>query len=214
MIKTMNKYYYFDVTKYTATGFTTTDEAREWLLSDSCFRITGLATYLLYYNQDYVPPVLQSVPIIPEPTMNREKCLPDGVLPDYLSFGSYYFVSPRLKELFDRHHIAAFYSDAYLEMDSERHPYHLFAPTKAVDAIDREQSEYTEEPEDGISIRINKIKKLVLDNTKIPANTPLFQLGGTVKRIYLLRGDIAEELKTAGINGMVIEPVEDGQWVY
>ena len=88
----MDQYYYFNVNIFTGTGFTTTDETRDWLLKPDVV-IPRLAKYLFYEDKDFRPPLLQTISVVVEPTMNREECIPDRVLADYLGFGLYYFVS-------------------------------------------------------------------------------------------------------------------------
>ena len=210
-----DKYYYFVPNQYTDTGFTTTDEVRDWLF-DNSLRIANLARVLFYYDSNYEPPKLPPIEIVAEKTINIAECMKDGVLADYLSFGSYYFVSQRLRDLFDQHNVSAFYSDAYVTIDGERYPgaYYFFAPKVALDTIDRKLSRYIENSQDNAAIKINKIEQLVLDENKVPPGTSVFTLAGTVKRIYLMSAQLSEHIQKSEIFGMEIHPVSDGKWLY
>jgi len=208
-------YDYFVTNKYTDTGFTTTDEVRHWLFSDS-LRIANLARVLYYYDSSYEPPNLPPIEIVAEKNINIEMCMKGDVLADYISFGSYCFVSQRLKNVFCQYGVSAFYSVAYVTIYGERYPgaYHFFAPKIALDAIDRNLSKYTENVYDNEAIRISKIESLVLDESKIPSGTAIFTLAGTVKRIYLMYSQLSEHIKQSDIFGIEIRPVADGIWVY
>ena len=212
-------YYYLDITSSCNTSFTWDEPTRELLLDTirTKLRVANLATYLLYHDPDYEPPPLPGITVIPEPSLiNRAEAMPNGVLCDYLSVGSYYYTSQRLKDCFDRYRVDAFYADATVIIDDEPYPenYYLFSPRVAIDAMDRAASEYEERPDYEEAVRINRIKKLVLDESRIPPDVPLFVLAGTVKRIYLLRADLADEIKAMNMVGVIIKPVEEGEWMY
>lgn len=209
-------YYFFKTTDYTGVSFDFSKEGRRVLIMDEDIRIASIATYLLYYNPNYTPPVLPPIEIIANPKMNRDECMPNGIMADYLSIGAYYFISQRLKDCFDRFQVDGFYSDAFVSIDGVEYPtpYFIFSPKLAIDAIDRSKSIYTEEPEDSEAIRISCIEKLTIDDKKIPMNTPLFHLAGNSQRIYLMHSNLADELEKMNIVGMVIKPIEEGKWMY
>lgn len=205
-------YLVFDQNEFTSTGFTASNEGLGWLLDPKLG--IGNIPMRLHYSPEYIPEPLPPVPLVPEPGMNREKCLPGGSPPDYLGFGRYNFVSPRLKAMFESHEAAVHYSDAYLSLDGETYPYFLFAPTLGIDAMDKERSVFEEDPDRAEPIRIRRIEKLVLDESKILSEPAVFVLAGTVKRVFLLREDIGVEFDAAGITGMDILPIAQSNWMY
>ena len=175
---------------------------------------TGLANYLLDYNPQYIPSSLPLITLNVDSGKDQNKYMPSGVLCDFLSVGSYDFVSQRLYILFEKNSVDAFYSKANIMVDGLQYPepYYLFAPRVAIRATDKKHSIFESDIDDPVIL--SRIKKLVLDENKVPKNIKLFVLGGTSQSIYLIVDALAKELSKLKFVGIKIESIEDGEWMY
>lgn len=204
-------YFYMEY-QFIGSYFTTTDEFRELLVGKKPeVGICDLAKYIKYYGmrvEDVMP--LPPIPILPEKPCDPNQCFPDGKLPDILGFGSYVFVSERIKRCFDAHDVHAYYCDAYLDIGDKQIPYHIFEPTIYIDAVDRERSIYIEDKENlPYHANIDRVKKLYLDERKIEGSPTIFELGGISLGLTMAREDLINTLNAIGAIGFRITAVED-----
>lgn len=82
----------------------------------------------------------------------------------------------------------------------------ILHPIKPVDAIDKDQSVFETgliDPDD-----IESFEKLVLDETRIPADRSLFRLQG-FWGLTLVRRDLADALEREGFSGLAWQAVQD-----
>jgi hypothetical protein len=177
----------------------------------------------LLKSLNYKSVILPRIGLMPVKDKDKKAYMPENRPLDFIKMGgAYYFVSLRLKTLIDRYEIKSAYWDAYLEMEtgSRYHPYYLWSPLTALDATDREHSEFTMDNDNDSVVSgirpavIEKLRKLFLDRSKIPDNAPFFFLGFTSQSIPLIRQDIAEEIRSLGYTGMEFKRIEDCEWMY
>ena len=84
--------------------------------------------------------------------------------------------------------------------------YCIVHPVDPVDCIDRERSVYTED--DILPGGIDSFKKLVLDETRIPADRALFKLQGFWD-ITIARRDLAEALDAGKFTGLTWQRIDE-----
>jgi hypothetical protein len=175
-------------------------------------------------SRDYRKVKIPPIGLMPGEGQKPAIYKPNGRLLDYIELGSgYWFVSSRMRALLEKHNIASAYWDAYIEIKHKHQPenYFLWTPLLALDAIDQDQSVFELEDSNDESIldnvspqQIDKVQFLILDDSKIPENTPFFLLGFTSQTIALIRQDIAEEIQSLGYTGMEFKRIEDCEWMY
>jgi hypothetical protein len=82
--------------------------------------------------------------------------------------------------------------------------YWIVSPVAPVDCIDKQKSRLKWSKID--KTRISNISKLVIDESLIPAQRPLFRVAGSAALI-LVSNDLAKKIDAAGLTNIVWEPI-------
>lgn len=163
---------------------------------------------------------MPTVCLRPEAGKELAALTPAGEPIDYIQMGGpYCFISPRLKHLLDTYGVKSICWDAFIELDGRpRSKCYLWCPLVALDALDAERSVFTRDVDDesvltGIRpAHIDSIDKLVLNETALAQQEPLFILGFTRMFIPLVREDLATAIREAGMTGLEFKRIEDCKW--
>jgi hypothetical protein len=203
------KYYYFTDDRVVDVDM---EENIQNILFKHPQRLGGLAV-MIYLNKVAFDESI-SLPVIDlylSQHTNRKRFFENGQPIDYFSFGLFMFVSDRLKNILDKFNADAFYSPATVALDDSIHSYYLFCPKIAIDAIDYQKSTFSMKSE-GDS-KVEKIQKLLVDDSKVPSEINLFILANTYKIIRIISQGLAESLISNNITGLTVKKVEDGSWM-
>lgn len=133
------------------------------------------------------------------PDHPRDRVLPDNVANSLQVL----LVSARLREELERSRVGAV---EYLPVTIVDHEgrvasstHVIVHPVGLVDAIDLEASSY--QPHRFVKGRIGKVRRLVIDPTRVPADRQLFKLKGYGTPVIVKRS-LAESLEAGGFSGL------------
>lgn len=133
---------------------------------------------------------------------------------DYFSCGLFMFISNRLKLVFEKFDVDAFYSPAAVTLNDGffTDSFYLFCPKLALDSIDYQSSKFVRKSD--TDSRVDKLEKLVIDNSKVPSQTHLFVLANTYQKVRVISQELADALISNHITGLTVKKVEDGSWMW
>lgn len=212
---------YFEISELISSHcITYTASTRKWFLKTAPGNAANVWTGLAgrrFYNHTECE--LQPIPVIEledyrgdDARFNRAYSLPEGRLLDYFSLGLRNFVSSRLKQLLEENEAEAFFTEASVTIEEEQYlePFFLVAPRDMLPVFDEEQSVFMTCYDTSGESSVGRIDTFVLKTDEIPAEQKLFYLhinGGY--RPLMLRSDIVEHIRSAGITGMKFTPVNE-----
>ena len=131
---------------------------------------------------------------------------------DLFKVGISFFVSSRLRALFEEAAVEAYFTEVAVTIKGEPYPepYYLLCPRDMLPVFDEENSLFTTETDTSGKLKIKSVEHYVLLNNEIPENQKLFYMYINGKSSPLmLRSDIVEKMKISGMTGIKYTPVDE-----
>ncbi len=198
-------------------NITYTDATRDWFLDSDDEKIylwTCLSLVRFFDDSDVLP--FYDIDLIELENYKGERfnydlIMPDGRLIDFFTVGIQYFVSARLKDIFEFFYAEACFSEAIVNIDGVVYPekYYLLSPMDMLVAFDEDNSTYTKKLNLLGEEVVDKVENYFLDYDCIPFGQKLFELRVKGKRSPLIICDkVAEKVVEENITGIDFVKVE------
>lgn len=208
----MNKFYYFDDDRVVNLAM---DAEMNDFLFQHPQRLNFLAKSIFYgqvvFDENMSLPVIN---FYEDEHTRLDRLFVDKEFIDFFSCGLFMFISNRLKLIFEKFNVDAFYSPAAVTLNNGffADSFYLFCPKIALDGIDYQRSNLVRKSDS--DSRVDKIEKLVIDSSKVPSQTHLFVLANTYQKIRIISQQLADALISNNITGLTVKKVEGESWMW